>query len=292
MIRALLDYAGPLVDTLSKSEGSQDLLDFSNLVRDEKLAIVPFLSPDELRAWRQNPPHGLRSDKGAIERLLKQVVRWTGGKCQATVASGPTDHSMDWKCALRDAMSDFADWRSPQIVFPSGRRSKWPNSEEIEVWLEQCDQIERSGPEFRVLVELEAYSDHCFARSDADPWDLRIWQASRPICFQRNPCVLPRPPELRFVDLDEIPANLRGICRDEKTKVYFVPSPAWDPSSISKADWRNRGPFPRGRKNGRSGWEDECGRIWHWDTTHVNPHWDVELDNGSHWNVSHTGDLS
>src|SRR5665213_1535089 len=109
MTRALLDFPGPFADTLSRSQGSQVLLDFDRLTKNERLDIVPFVNYAEIAAWRQNPPTGRRYDKAGIERILKNIVRSNEGDCQATPELGPPDLSATWKCALRDAMFDVLD---------------------------------------------------------------------------------------------------------------------------------------------------------------------------------------
>jgi hypothetical protein len=291
MIRALLDCPGSLTEILATSEGSQVLLDFDSLLKDEGLDPVPFLTPEEHIAWRVNPPSGLRTARGAIERLLMRIVRWEGGTCQAIPTSGPRDFSTIWKCGLRDAMSLTNDWRSPQIIFPASRRRDWANKSEVDIQIEACGEIAPSGPHNRLIAELEAYSDHPHAKSDADPWNLRHTLSTQPINCNKNPCMLPKPPELRYVDLEDIPARLNGVNRSEKDKWYYIPPSNWDANSISKTSWRRGRAFPYGEKNGRSGWIDERQFVWHWDLDHVSGHWDVQLDNGGHVNVSHTGEV-
>ena len=291
MIRALLDCPGSLTEILATSHGSQVLLDFDNLLKNERLDPVAFLTPEEHNAWRMNPPPGLRTARGAIERLLMRIVRWEGGTCQATPTSGPGDLSTIWKCGLRDAISQTNDWRSPQIIVPSSRRRDWPNGSEVEIWIEACSSAVPSGPHSRVIAELETYPDHPHTRADVDPWDLRHAHPPQQINCNQNPCKLPKPPELKYVALNDIPAKLNSVNRSEKDKWYYIPSSNWDANSISKTSWRRGRAFPYGEKNGRSGWIDERQFVWHWDLDHVSGHWDVQLDNGGHVNVSYTGEV-
>jgi hypothetical protein len=290
MIRALLDSPGSLADILSVSHRRQVLLDFDKLLKNEGLGVVPFIASEELAAWRMNPPPGLRSDKGAIERLLKKIVRSEGGDCRAIPVDGPTDLSQTWKCGLRDAILDVNDWRNPQIIFPANRRNDWPQGREVEIYLE-CGETGRSGPYERIIAELETYPNHLYARADADPWNLRHTQSTQPINCNQNPCMLPKPPELKYVALNDIPAKSSSVNRSEKDKWYYIPPSNWDANSISKTSWRRGRAFPYGEKNGRSGWIDERQFVWHWDLDHVSGHWDVQLDNGGHVNVSYTGEV-
>lgn len=291
MIRALLDCPGSLVEILAQSRGSQVLLDFGNLLKNEGLDPVPFLTPEEHSAWRLTGFPGLGAARGAIERLLRGIVRWEGGNCEANPISGPRDLSHVWKCSLRDAMYVTDDWRSPQIVSPAFRRNQWPNGPEVEIWIRAREGTESLGPHHRIIVELESYPEHPHARADLDPWDLRHIHPPRQTNSDQSPCILPKPPELRTLRLSDISERPNNIPWKVGGKCYFIPSSTWSPWSISKDRWRRGRAFPYGDKNGRSGWIDGIGRVWHWDLDHECGHWDVQLDGGEYLRVSYLGEV-
>jgi hypothetical protein len=67
-----------------------------------------------------------------------------------------------------------------------------------------CGELRRYE---RIIAELETYPNHLYARADADPWNLRHTQSTQPINCNQNPCMLPKPPELKYVALNDIPAK-------------------------------------------------------------------------------------
>jgi hypothetical protein len=293
MIRAILDYPLSLHGTCSTPSISQMLTDFSALIQGEELDAVRFLSPDEFQLWSASYLPQVKTGKQTILRMVLNLVRWEGSNCEATPLVGPSDFSSTWKCALRDAIPDPNDWRSPQIVVPSIRREKWmPFPSKIDIRLEICGDQEELNADERVLVELEGYRYHDHAKADSDPWDLRhVHRPQLGADPEKNPCMLPKPGGLSGVGMAEIAersGSLRwkvGNCR------YYLPPASWNPTTINKSEWRGGRAFPRGTKNGRTGWRDREGQIWYWDRTHLYGHWDVEMGDGTYDRVGYDGTL-
>ena len=295
MTQALLDF--PVARALAGdfSRLSQALLDFSRLLASEGLDPVQFLSGEEYLELYQDIVPRLPGGSPAIFRLINNMVRWEGPDCEATPRKIVTELSATWKRGLRDSL-DLGDWRSPQIVYPNIWSSRWDQREpEIEINLEPCGQPQtESAIVSRVLVKLEEYSNHRYASSDHDPWDVRRDQASQHAhSAATHPRILPKPPDVIGVALPELRHLLEELgCGIDENRYYYIPPAEWDPMAVGQADWRRPrgGAFPRGVLNGRDGWLDKNGYVWHWDLTHVYGHWDVQLPDGTRRNISHQGE--
>lgn len=288
MIHALLDGGGFLSDRNSISRDGRILNDFSNLVKLEFLDVVPFVSPEDYKAWHRNPSQK-GSAKGLIERTIRSVVRWDGSDCEATLFAGPEDLSPTWKRALRDAVTKADSWRTPQIVIPTDRRATWPASEEVEIRLEPCDGSASVVARRIVIADLENYSGHLHARADANPWDLRHVHPVPQGARIDHPCLLPMPPTIVRTLLSELQRKLLDLGWEDGDCRYYIPSDEWDPLSIDQTTWRAGRTFPHKFENRKHGPLDKHGRIWHWDI--VERHWDVQMGGANYLRVSHTGKI-
>jgi hypothetical protein len=296
MIRALLDHPWPLEATLdANSKGFRVLENFSKLVSDWDMEPVRFIGNTEYeQLWlRIGGSVPLASGLAAVKRFVEPLIRYRDGHCRAVPYQAPADLSEDWKCALREATVGTG-WRNPQIVVADKRRQDWPTGEEVEIRFDPCDNEPPLLPERRVLVTLDSYEKHRFARSDFDPWELQRTHPpseSAPLHLQ-HPCWLPKPRPLEHAPLSDLNAALvkaRSWGWRSRGKYYFIPGEDWNCETVTKETWRNGRPFPHGRwqQNNRSGYVDFEGRVWVWDETHR--HWDVQTTDG-YIKVSHTGD--
>jgi hypothetical protein len=288
MTRALLDHPWALDEGLQAGSAAFDVLrQFDELVRQYNLTPAPFVEPEDYHQFLQRlnaRPGGPRV--AAIRRFARQLVRHNPG--MATAAPRPEPPLTDaWKRALRAELDNAADWRVPQIVFPSTRAQVWPNTPEVE--------IIRAGstePDIRVLVNLGGYEAHRYAIADADPWRSQEWlHAPMPMARINHPCRLPRPPALAVVTLDGIAELLQGVCRqgwEVGRLYYFIPPPTFDPNGVTKDRWRNGRAFAfmRTPDKQRQGPLDCEGRIWVWDG--AERHWDVQMREG-YARISHDG---
>ena len=234
----------------------------------------------------------MASGLAAMKRFFEPLIRYSDGHCRAVPYPTPPGLSDAWKCALREA-SVATGWRNPQIVVASTRRPDWPPGEEIEIQFDACDDEPSLPSEQRVLVTLDFYKDHRYARSDFDPWDLQRLYPPAPGApsHLRHPCCLPKPPlgNTGKDDLEAALVNARHGAWGSGGKYYFVPGTGWRHEEISKETWRAGRPFPhvRWQQNNKSGFVDFEGRVWVWDETHR--HWDVQMTD-DYIRVSHTGD--
>jgi len=191
-------------------------------------------------------------------------------------------------------MMDFEDWRNPQILFSDIRKGDWPNTPEVHVQFEPCENQPGSGPYHRVLACIEDYYEHRFATADFDPWDLRQMDPPRPGApeHQQHPCCLPKPSSCDHTPLPILAERLREMQSwNIGDKYYFIPPRTWRPEDVSKQDWRQWRAFQFGGLpgNNHEGPVDYKDEPWWWDRTHR--HWDVQREAGGYWSISHTGRL-
>jgi hypothetical protein len=285
MIHVLLDHPWPL--SASPNSG-RVLLDFDALMkRNRGLRSVPFFTNEECANAFQGPQ---RNAFAQMFRVVQHLIRDGSSTCIATPIPAPAILSHSWMWALYETMHDSDDWRSPQIVVPQTRENDWNSVTELQIRLEVCGEVPASGPYERLLVVLEQYEDHPFARADADPWDLeRLHPRENP--HLGHPCRLPKPPELANLSLEEIDARMKHCRQEQGAKIYYLPESNWQLATVSKAAWREKGhgfPYQSSSVRHRSGWLDRIGRIWEWDMTES--HWDVQ-EKDDYTRVSHTGDV-
>jgi hypothetical protein len=228
-----------------------------------------------------------------LKRFAEQLTAPNNTHCSATPVPEVAEIEPGWKSTLREAMTNEADWRSPQIVVPRVRRDSWDAGELVNINFDACDEQPGSGPHQRVLAILEAYEGHPFALSDFDPWDFRhLYPPPAGAPPHRNhPCCLPRPP-LEDIRLDHLAAELANARRlgwKLGERFYFIPHRDWHTASIDQASWRNGRAFPyrKCRDSDRSGYIDYEDREWVWDREER--HWDIQLR--PHVRVRHTGEL-
>lgn len=262
------------------------------ILRGRGLPPVRFLPGDAYEALLVEVARGRATRiKQNLFRLLAHFRRadaLTGPP--ADLPNAPRDLSASWLQALGEAIHAAPDaWRAPQIVYPSARAAHWPNASEI--------AGTSAGAGFRrTLVQLERYEDHPHACADWDPWDQRHLHRPTPGRDQDKPRLLPRPPELREVPLQEVAPALdiarhtpRRRGEGRAARWYYVPPVDWAPATLECEAWR-LGAFPRGNLNGRGGYLDVDEYVWHWDGNER--HWDVQLDDrGAYRKVSHEGSL-
>jgi len=291
MTAALLDHPWPLDAGLEAGSDAHGVLpSFLELTRRYGLTPVRFISNDDYLELLQrlSSRRGLAS--ATIRRFADHFVRHTESWALAVPDPEPRSPlSDDWKHGLRDALGDCSDWRSPQIVFPKIRRAVWPDTDEVRI---RCSDRPNGSVEERLLICLEEYDSHRFAITDHDPW--RHLEHRHPPENDRiqHPCVLPKPPDLRGVALQELAGQLGNACRRgwrSEDRYHFVPAADYAPLTIPKGDWRTGRAFELGRAEGRtrSGPIDHCGRVWEWD--HNERHWDVQFPRDGYMRVSHDG---
>jgi hypothetical protein len=295
MSDVLLDFPWNLDAALNTYSPMLGVLrDFDRLRATYALNPVRFVAENQrAQLFRQIGERG--GNKGALQHLmifLGHCVRQSNGICTASPVAGPRNLRDDWKCALREAMTDVGDWRNPQIIVPRIRKPEWPDREEVEIQFDPCENHAALPLEWRVLAVLESYEFHRFARSDFDPWDLRrIYPAlaDRPE-HQQHPCSLPKPPSLENLGLEDLRAGIAAIHDWEiGGRYYFLPPPGWQPNAIGREAWRDgyafqRRPCPHCRKQRPTDYKDD---LWCWDETHR--HWDVQLVGGGYLRISHDG---
>jgi hypothetical protein len=290
MTSFLLDHPWPVEEALdARSAAFGVLIKFSNLIAARGVPVA-FMDPQECYTslGRLNNRH---SAAAAVRRFVEHCVRHRDGGAMATpVPDVKPPLSVTWKRALRDALEEPSNWRSPQIVVPACRRGSWPPGVEVAV---HCEDRAQGAPEWRVLATLETYDVHECARADLDPWRaMEVRQRPLPDARINHPCVLPRPPLLHDADLDALSDKLPEACRvgwEVDRRCYFVPPRDYRPKEVDRRRWREGRAFPQGRTadNGRSGPIDYRSQIWAWDI--VERHWDVQLPNGGYRRISHDG---
>jgi hypothetical protein len=262
------------------------------LLRGRGLPPIRFLPDDAYGAMLAEVARGRSTRiKQNLFRLLahfRRIDPLTGPVPE--LPDAPRDLSATWLQALGEAIDGAADaWRAPQIVYPSARTAVWPATDEI--------AGTSAGAAFRrPLIRLEAYDEHPHACADWDPWDQRHRHRPRPGLDQDKPRLLPKPPELRDVPLRDMARALEVARQTPRRRGegvtqrwYYVPADDWDPATLDCDAWRHDA-FRRGNLNGRGGYLDVDGCVWHWDGNER--HWDVQLDDrGAYRRVSHDGSL-
>ncbi len=293
-MKALLDFPWDLTEILSPySEASDALRRYVLLVATYALDPVPFVDQNaEALFWQQITERG---SKGNIFRPVNQFLNHCRcnalGVHRAEPEPCPNPLPVPWQQALRDSMNDLADWRCPQIVVTRTRLPSWA-ADGGEVRLRCDDKPGEMHPRLLVGVEVESYRDHAFALSDFDPWDLRRCHPPQAGGRVNHPCVLPRPPVLRGVQLRDLGLKLADARRAGwhlSGSRYFIPADSWAVDDVAKASWRIGNIFSEATLNGRTGPVDWFGNVWAWDD--AERHWDVQLHGGAgaYVRVSHTG---
>jgi hypothetical protein len=212
--------------------------------------------------------------------------------------------SAQWLSALgKNGCDDSSsNWRRPIIVLPEVRSSSWPNSADKGRELKFIISG-RADPTMRNLVCIERYDQHTYFEPDLDPW--RIGAIGMPAekvtgnVGERREANrrLPRPMDLLPLKLtftqiwEKLQRRLDWSCEHEG-RAYFIPREEWDPRDISREIWRNGNNIFKTDKvqDGRRGPVDREGRVWLWDWE-KNSHWDVQLPDRSHRNISPDGEI-
>jgi hypothetical protein len=230
---------------------------------------------------------------GELRRVVELCIRHEFGDVIASPVSAPDVPLSDkWKRALRDSLGDLSDWRHPQIVTPQCRREVWPQPPMPEIDI-RCGDRPADDICRRVLVTLDGYHEHQFTMGDVDPWRAMEYRhRPEPGARTDHPCILPRPPSLWGVPLEDLVAALPAAIQDGwhiGERFYYVPPGDYQPFDVNLARWRHDRAFPYGRHpvSGRSGFVDCRAQVWRWHPQER--HWDVQLGDGSHINVSHDG---
>ncbi len=299
MTRLLLDHPWPIDAALdARSDGFQVLLKFDELIRRRDLPLpvspVPFVEAQEYYEALQRL-RGRSASAATVRRFSYHLIRNGDSVIRATPIPEPNPPLSDcWKRALRDELEYLENWRNPQIIFPEKRRADWPqNTSEVPI---QCE--DREGTVSRVLASLEEYDSHPFAVPDMDPWRHLEWlKRPEPSARIDHPCRLPKPPILEGVPVEQLFQRLgaaRAAGWNVNGRYYFIPPANCRPELVAKPDWRKGHAFElktkdtkKGKKTGPIDWE---GRVWAWDMV-AKRHWDVQLPDGTHMNISHNGCL-
>lgn len=299
MIRVLLDHPWPIDSSL---QPESTLKRFNDWIRAHPLVNpVPFIERDEYDALVQRAPR-TSGNARMIFTILPSYLRPSSGGALATPLRCPNDIPDSWKQALREALVNVADWRSPQIVAFQERKGAWPDRDKIEIMLG-----EEVLPEPRVFAILGEYEQHRYALSDFDPWDLqRCHGAANPNRLNNFPCRLPKHPELDGLPLDRLEQRVRELRRNGwrfringLDRYYFFPRDDWRVADIDEENWRDAcKTFPRdsAAQNKGSGPVDYWNRVWVWDRQ-KHTHWDVQFPTGDRSKrpdycvVSHSGEL-
>jgi hypothetical protein len=299
MTCVLLDHPWPLENVLHPESS---LKRFNDWIRNHSFVEpVPFIEIEHYDALVQRAPHTSANSR-IIFTILPAYLRSRSGGASATPLEGPKDLPDSWKQALRDAMGDLRDWRTPQIATFEEREASWPSTDEIEIKVDGDFPLEK-----RVFAILERYETHRFALSDFDPWDLRRCHNTPTIGrLSGFPCHLPKHCDLEnlpFAQLQDKLKVLRGAgwhyLYNGEDRFWYIPPEGWDFTEISRGDWRNNcRTFPRGKAGGGKGIGpiDHRGRVWIWDWQ-KQTHWDVQFptrtpeDRPQYCVISHTGRL-
>jgi hypothetical protein len=288
MTAALLDHPWPLDQALDpQSDGFRVLDRFDELVRAEQLEIVRFISRDEYnKMWERI---ARTTGWAAVGRFAAHFVRDDSPEPLAIPVDEPAGLTLGWKSALREAMGDLQDWRNPQVIVASKRRQAWPPGDEVRIRVD-----DGSGPSYedRALAQLETYRTHQFAVSDRNPWDLQRVHPPVPGGQRQHPCMLPRPPILQRVRIEDLNDRLhvaRARGWQIEGKHYFIPPGTWRTDQTRKQAWRTGRAFPYELLPvcKHPGPVDYAGRVWEWDRNER--HWDVQAP-AERFRISHTGD--
>lgn len=293
-------------DSLSIRESRYNsYLRIEELISKYSLEFITFLAEEFLAEFYNILSNGgqgyQRLDGMYLIRIIKKMISAEDYQGQAAIIDVPYPDNLpiEWLGALdREGSDDDAPhWRTPILIIPESRKQQWPNSPEIHYT--SAD----GQPRCRNLICSELYAQHKHCEPDIDPWRIgSVGSAPEQIIGgvgerHESRRRLPRPPylplTLSYDDLvTALQNNIEWSC-GEARKAYFIPHRTWDPRIISKAQWRSGSSniFESGTvEDGRRGPKDREGRIWLWDRGE-NHHWDVQLHDGHHVRVSHTGQI-
>lgn len=292
MTKLLLDFPWQYETALdTTSEASATLLAFDQLCTKERLQPLGFVGEQEFEVLIARP--GRPSQHHPLQVLLK-CLRADAGQMRAAPIAGPNDLSEDWKQALGAELS-LEQWRTPQIVATKKRGDAWKQSTVGQRHkTEAVLRYDNSANEIRrVLAFLESYDAHLYAQSDRVPWDLQRRRIPEPHArdHQRHPCLLPMPPILRPVRLEQLAAETARVRNwIIGNKHYYLPPDSWTPAAVDPEPWRQGHTFPHANcpHCGRSWPVDRYGRVWCWDEGER--HWDVQFAK-EYWSVSNDGTL-
>ena len=265
------------------------LNELSNLTKDEGLTPVRCLDIGLLEAARSSPK--LRPNKNFVEKWLVNLIVWESAPtlCEAQVSAGNVDLPATWKQSLRTALAGNTDWREPQILVSSVRAPMWPVGSLVSVEAPVCQTLPAISIRSVPLVAINQYNDHCCARSDRDPWDLRHHHPPPRGGLRQHPCLLPKPPSCNNIHLPELRAALKTCTVHSPANLiwHYVPGEQWDPETIDEARWRNGSAFPRNSIGGHYGYLDRDQNVWEWD--HHERHWDLQLAGGGYERINQYG---
>jgi hypothetical protein len=287
--QVLLDYPWSISDTLNGDSPAFNVLQsFDRLIKEKRLQAAQFMTREQLDAFWALPRRGTGSAWASIGSIAEKLWRQIDQGCQASPVPEVPGLSGDWKSSLRDEMRNLDDWRNPQIVIAEARRNAWPQRHEVSICFDECDELPAMGPYDRVVVQLEEYDLHPYALADFDPWDLTNSHPSPnpDVNYLAHPCILPKPPKLAEVPLDQLADALRQLRQREGEKLFYIPPRNWSPTQVMKGRWRNGRAFPYDEIGGHRGFIDARGIVWEWDD--AERHWDVQSQ--PYCRISHTGD--
>jgi hypothetical protein len=182
-------------------------------------------------------------------------------------------------------------WRNPQIVVPSSRERSWPEAE-IAIRIEACGDEAEQDAGSRLVRALDGYDRDLLAQSDFNPWNLQRRSEGGDIHISK-PRLLPRPPSLTGLPLDEMQLALAAVRRAGWLilgRYYFIPPADWRFAEIEKVAWRAARIFRKVHleQDKAPGFVDYLRNRWIWDVEER--HWDVQLEAGGYKRISHTGD--
>jgi hypothetical protein len=268
------------------------------------LSPVQFIDEAFLGTFQSDYQNYQRPDGNFIGAVIAKLVIQERHEGLAEICDIPCPElPINWRSALdhRGGDSSAPNWRRPFVVIPESRSEEWPEASEIRFKTSIDNKIRR-----RNLVQIEKYDQHDYCEPDLDPWRLcavgapaeEVTGAVRERHLSRRR--LPRPVDLlplRY-SFDQIVQTLQQqidwSC-SQQGRAYYIPPEGWDPRNISQEGWRKGNAFPKGfarKKRGKRyyGPIDRENRIWLWDIQE-NHHWDVQLADGRHVNVSHEGKI-
>jgi hypothetical protein len=271
----LIDFPWQFEDLRYNADAHQFLGDFVNLLRMHGAEAVRILPDNAVNEIYQQ----LTRTKGNTPlRLLFQLLPKLAGHANEGTEATPDCEaivSTEWKRALRQEI-EASDWRNPQIITSTLRRSSWGEGHEVEVRL---DDGARTA---RLVVAARTHEVNPFAVSDFDPWILE-----RQLETETDPekrFRLPKPTVCNSASL----ATFRMVIADEcgswrevdvlgLARYVFIPPADWFPNA-AKAQWRAGNVFRKEtcKESERQGYIDRDERLWVWDA--VEKHWDVQMD--------------
>lgn len=271
------------------------LRELREILRERSTQLCRFIASPDIDRFNADYRNYQRRDGREIAQILARLE--LSEEPQSPVAvllSEPHPQSDLWwaRALARSGTNENSpNWRDPIVLISAARSDHWARGPEIE-YVVEGNHYRRS------IVRIESRDEHPHFEPDFDPWRLGAMGtadgrgAAREMREARRR--LPRPLHLLPLSLDfgELCQTLQNridwSC-GHPSDVFYIPSQAWDPRTITKEHWRNGTIFPsKTVSGGRRGPEDREGRVWIWDPGE-NHHWDVQLPDGTHINVSHTG---